>query len=153
HADVVLLPLAQHVAQRLHVPVRGHAAPGAMDRPGATAHALLAHRARHRPERRGHRRPMAGAALARWRGGAVGQPRLAALQQKARLMPRPRTDIRVRILHAARARFAAKGVDGSSLRSIAADARTSIGMIYYYFPSKDALFLAVVEEVYGNLLG
>jgi AcrR family transcriptional regulator len=68
-------------------------------------------------------------------------------------MPRPRSDIRPRILHAARARFAAKGVDGSSLRSIAADARTSIGMIYYYFPSKDALFLAVVEEVYGQLLG
>jgi AcrR family transcriptional regulator len=50
-------------------------------------------------------------------------------------------------------RFAARGVDGSSLRSIAADARTSIGMIYYYFPSKDALFLAVVEETYGRLLG
>ena len=67
-------------------------------------------------------------------------------------MPRPRTDIRSRVLLAARERFAAAGVDGSSLRSIAADARTSIGMVYYYFPSKDALFLAVVEEVYGRLL-
>jgi AcrR family transcriptional regulator len=68
-------------------------------------------------------------------------------------MPRPRTDIRARILAAARARFVAAGVDASSLRRIAADARTSIGMIYYYFPSKDALFLAVVEEVYVRLLG
>jgi AcrR family transcriptional regulator len=68
-------------------------------------------------------------------------------------MPRPRTDIRARILHAARERFAAAGVDATSLRSIAADAGTSLGMIYYYFPSKDELFLAVVEEVYGRLLG
>jgi AcrR family transcriptional regulator len=68
-------------------------------------------------------------------------------------MPRPRTDIRARILAAARARFVAAGVDGSPLRRIAADARTSIGMVYYYFPSKDALFLAVVEEVYVRLLG
>jgi len=68
-------------------------------------------------------------------------------------MPRPRSDIRLRILHAARARFAAKGVDGSSLRSIAAAARTSIGMIYYYFPSKDALNFTHDEEVYGRLLG
>jgi AcrR family transcriptional regulator len=67
-------------------------------------------------------------------------------------MPRPRTDIRSRVLLAARQRFAAAGVDGSSLRSIAADAGTSIGMVYYYFPSKEALFLGVVEEVYGRLL-
>ena len=67
-------------------------------------------------------------------------------------MPRPRSDIRPRILEAARQRFVATGVDASSLRSIAADAGTSLGMIYYYFPSKDELFLAVVEEVYGQLL-
>jgi TetR/AcrR family transcriptional regulator len=68
-------------------------------------------------------------------------------------MPRPRSDIRPRILEAARGRFVAAGVDASSLRSIAADAGTSLGMIYYYFPSKEELFLAVVEEVYGQLLG
>ena len=67
-------------------------------------------------------------------------------------MPRPRTDIRPRILEAARERFAATGVDATSLRSIASDAATSIGMIYYYFPTKDELFLAVVEDVYGRLL-
>jgi AcrR family transcriptional regulator len=67
-------------------------------------------------------------------------------------MPRPRTDIRPRILAAARERFAESGVDATSLRSIASDAGTSIGMIYYYFPTKDDLFLAVVEEVYAGLL-
>ncbi len=67
-------------------------------------------------------------------------------------MGRPRSDIGPRIVHAARERFLAEGVDGASLRTIAADAKTSVGMVYYYFPTKDDLFLAVVEEVYGALL-
>jgi TetR/AcrR family transcriptional regulator len=67
-------------------------------------------------------------------------------------MARPRSDIAPRIVHAARRRFLVEGVDGASLRAIAHDARTSIGMIYYYFPTKDDLFLAVVEEVYVALL-
>jgi AcrR family transcriptional regulator len=57
-----------------------------------------------------------------------------------------------RIVHAARERFLRDGVDGASLRRIARDADTNIGMIYYYFPTKDDLFLAVVEEVYAGLL-
>lgn len=67
-------------------------------------------------------------------------------------MPRPRSDIRQRILRSARRRFLEQGVDAASLRTIARGARTSIGMVYYYFPSKDDLFLAVVEEVYARLL-
>ncbi len=67
-------------------------------------------------------------------------------------MPRPRSDIQPRLLRAARDRFLREGVDGASLRDIARDAGTSIGMVYYYFPSKDDLFLAVVEERYGKLL-
>lgn len=46
----------------------------------------------------------------------------------------------------------AEGVDGASLRRIARDARTSIGMVYYYYPTKDDLFLAVVEEIYSVVL-
>jgi AcrR family transcriptional regulator len=67
-------------------------------------------------------------------------------------MVRPRTDIRPRILAAARARFLVDGVDGASLRAIARDAGTNIGMVYYYFPSKDDLFAAVVEEVYARVV-
>jgi AcrR family transcriptional regulator len=67
-------------------------------------------------------------------------------------MARPRTDIQPRIVHAARARFLSEGVDGASLRTIAADAGTSVGMVFYYFPTKDELFLAVVEEFYAKLL-
>jgi AcrR family transcriptional regulator len=67
-------------------------------------------------------------------------------------MARPRSDIRFRIVHAAREQFLRAGVEGTPLRTIARMARTSIGMVYYYFPNKDDLFFAVVEEVYTALL-
>ena len=67
-------------------------------------------------------------------------------------MPRPPSDLADRITDAARERFLHEGVDGASLRSIAEDAGTSIGMVYYYFKTKDDLFLAVVEDVYRDLL-
>jgi AcrR family transcriptional regulator len=67
-------------------------------------------------------------------------------------MARPRSDIRPRLIAAARGRFLENGVDGASLREIARDARTNIGMVVYYFPTKDDLFLAVVEEVYAVVL-
>jgi AcrR family transcriptional regulator len=65
---------------------------------------------------------------------------------------RPAGDIAQRVLDAARTRFLAEGVDGASLRGIARDAGTNLGMVYYYYPTKDALFMAVVEEVYQKLL-
>src|SRR6188768_1438147 len=67
-------------------------------------------------------------------------------------MARPKSDIQPRILEAARTRFLSDGVDGASLRRIASDAGTSIGMVYYYFATKDELFFAVVEELYVKLL-
>lgn len=67
-------------------------------------------------------------------------------------MPRPASDIAARVVDAARERFLIEGVDGASLRRIADDAHTNIGMIYYYFKTKDDLFLAVVEDVYEKLL-
>src|SRR6185436_4632896 len=67
-------------------------------------------------------------------------------------MARPRSDIAPRILAAARERCLYDGVDGASLRAIAKEAGTSIGMVYYYFPTKDDLFVAAIEEVYGKLL-
>lgn len=67
-------------------------------------------------------------------------------------MARPRSDIAPRIVRAAEKRFLQEGVDGASLRAIADDAGTSIGMVYYYFPTKDDLFFAVVEETYSHVL-
>jgi AcrR family transcriptional regulator len=67
-------------------------------------------------------------------------------------MARPPSDISSRILRAARAHFLNEGVDGAALRGIAREAGTNIGMVYYYFKTKDDLFLAVVEDVYAGLL-
>jgi AcrR family transcriptional regulator len=64
-------------------------------------------------------------------------------------MGRPRSDVAPRIVEAARERFLQQGVDGASLREIAREANTSIGMIYYYYPTKDDLLLAVLEDVYA----
>lgn len=67
-------------------------------------------------------------------------------------MGRPRSDIDERVLRAAGQRFLNDGVDGASLREIARDAGTSVGMVTYYFPTKDALFAAVVERAYASLI-
>jgi AcrR family transcriptional regulator len=67
-------------------------------------------------------------------------------------MARPQSGLDRRIVEKARARFLLEGVDGASLRQIAKDAETNIGMVYYYFPTKDDLFLAVVEDVYEAFL-
>lgn len=67
-------------------------------------------------------------------------------------MPRPRGDIRERLLESARELFLQNGVDGSSLRAIASGASTNTGMVHYYFETKNALFLEVIESTYGGLL-
>lgn len=68
-------------------------------------------------------------------------------------MPRPKSNLAPRILDAARERFLVEGVDGASLRQIASDAGTNIGMIYYYYPTKEDLFAAILDEVYEGFLG
>ena len=67
-------------------------------------------------------------------------------------MSRPASDIRERIIVAARHCFLFHGVEGASLRAIAREASTNIGMVYYYFASKDELFFATLEEYYAPLL-
>jgi AcrR family transcriptional regulator len=67
-------------------------------------------------------------------------------------MARPASDIAARLVIAARDRFLIDGVDGASLRQIAKDAGTNIGMVYYYFKTKDELFFAVVEDAYATVL-
>lgn len=67
-------------------------------------------------------------------------------------MARPRSDIEPRIIRAAHDLFLREGVESASLRAIARSAGTNVGMVYYYFPTKDDLFLAVVEDAYVGLL-
>ena len=55
------------------------------------------------------------------------------------------------ILEAATHEFADKGLAGARIDEIAAATRTSKRMIYYYFGSKEGLYLAVLEESYRRM--
>lgn len=55
------------------------------------------------------------------------------------------------ILEVATAEFAAHGFAGARVDEIAARTRTTKRMIYYYFGSKQGLFLAVLERVYAQI--
>ncbi len=55
------------------------------------------------------------------------------------------------ILAVARAEFAEHGLSGARVDAIAAKTRTTKRMIYYYFGSKDGLYLAVLEQAYGEI--
>jgi AcrR family transcriptional regulator len=56
-----------------------------------------------------------------------------------------------RILRAARNEFMRHGYSGARVERISRAARSSDRMIYYYFASKEALYLQVLESVYGEL--
>jgi AcrR family transcriptional regulator len=55
------------------------------------------------------------------------------------------------ILAVARREFAEHGLSGGRVDAIAAQMRTTKRMIYYYFGSKEGLYQAVLEQVYGNI--
>jgi AcrR family transcriptional regulator len=55
------------------------------------------------------------------------------------------------ILDAAIAEFAEKGFAAARVDDIAARTSTTKRMIYYYFQSKERLFAAVLEEMYGGM--
>ncbi|MEC5398788.1 TetR/AcrR family transcriptional regulator [Uliginosibacterium sp. H1] len=55
------------------------------------------------------------------------------------------------ILAVATQEFAAKGLSGARIDAIADATRTSKRMIYYYFGSKEGLYLAVLEESYRSV--
>jgi len=56
-----------------------------------------------------------------------------------------------RILRAARNEFMHHGYSGARIERISRAARSSDRMIYYYFASKEALYLQVLEGVYSEL--
>ena len=55
------------------------------------------------------------------------------------------------ILKVATTEFADKGLAGARIDEIAAATSTSKRMIYYYFGSKDGLYVAVLEAAYGRM--
>jgi AcrR family transcriptional regulator len=58
---------------------------------------------------------------------------------------------RARILEAARAEFAQRGLGGARVDHITARAGSNKRMIYYYFGNKEALFLATLESAYEDI--
>ncbi len=73
---------------------------------------------------------------------------MAGVEQKKR--PRNPDDTRRRILAAAKAEFAKKGLGGARVDDIAARAKANKRMMYHYFGNKDDLFSLVVEEAYAE---
>ena len=65
--------------------------------------------------------------------------------------PRNAAKTRLRILRAARNEFMRHGYSGARIERISRTGRSSDRMIYYYFGSKEALYLEVLEGVYVEL--
>jgi len=59
--------------------------------------------------------------------------------------------VRRNIVEVATTEFAQRGYGGARVDSIAARTRTSKRMIYYYFGSKERLYLAVLEAAYSAI--
>lgn len=58
---------------------------------------------------------------------------------------------RARILEAARIEFVTHGLNGARVDRIAAQSGANKNLIYHYFGSKEALYLAVLERIYACL--
>lgn len=58
---------------------------------------------------------------------------------------------RLRILAAAKAEFARKGLGGARVDDIALRAKSNKRMMYHYFGNKEELFRIVLEEAYGDI--
>jgi TetR/AcrR family transcriptional regulator len=83
----------------------------------------------------------------------VASPRKtgARLQEPNTPPVRPFGETQRRILVAARAEFAEKGFAGARTESIVRAAGVNPNLLYHYFGSKERLFVAVMEEVYGDV--
>jgi AcrR family transcriptional regulator len=60
--------------------------------------------------------------------------------------------VRLRLLDAAEHLFSERGYAGATTREIADEAAIRKRMLFYYFPSKDVLYRAVLERIIANLI-
>jgi AcrR family transcriptional regulator len=63
------------------------------------------------------------------------------------MSPSRSADTREKMLEVAETRFAQKGYDGAHLESIASEVGVRKTALYYYFDSKEALYIAVLERM------
>ncbi len=84
-----------------------------------------------------------------------GRPRGASAQAATATKATPRTNDPERtmadIIDVATHEFSEKGLAGARIDVIAEAMRTSKRMIYYYFGSKEGLYIAVLEEAYRRI--
>ena len=80
---------------------------------------------------------------------AATLPKATARREPTRTNDPERT--RANIMQVAEAEFGEKGLAGARIDEIAAATKTSKRMIYYYFGSKEGLYLAVLEESYRRV--
>jgi AcrR family transcriptional regulator len=78
-------------------------------------------------------------------------PRTEARARAAMRKPKAPEANRERIVQAAIDEFAARGFKGASMDAIAARTETTRALINYYFGSKEKLYIAVLEHVYGEI--
>ncbi len=64
---------------------------------------------------------------------------------------RPRRSTRENILRAAKKVFSRSGYDGARIEKISKAARSYDSLIYYYFGSKEKLFVEVLEDAYRDI--
>lgn len=69
--------------------------------------------------------------------------------QKIRESP---ASTKARILEAAEEVFASRGFEGASTREIAARAGVNISSLHYHWESKETLYFAVFQNIYGRLM-
>ena len=79
-------------------------------------------------------------------------PRAEAARRTAAMRkPKAPAANRAGIVAAAIDEFAARGFKGASMDAIAARTHTTRALINYYFGSKEKLYIAVLEQVYGEI--
>lgn len=74
-----------------------------------------------------------------------------AAKTAAMRKPKDPTKSRAEILAAASQEFATRGLEGARVDAIASRTRTTRAMIYYYFGSKQGLYIAVLENAYRGI--
>ena len=80
--------------------------------------------------------------------GAIAR---AHLRSAAMRKPKAPQANRARMIAAAIDEFAARGFKGASMDAIAARTQTTRALINYYFGGKEKLYIAVLEQVYGEI--
>jgi AcrR family transcriptional regulator len=72
-------------------------------------------------------------------------------QQRSAVRRRDPEGTRTEILQVATAEFARVGYSGARVDNITALTRTTKRMLYYYFDGKEQLYVAVLEQAYGDI--